>query len=368
MTMTHARPKPHSKHRIVGINFDHTHMGDLLRLVVNHPDAELVGVWHHEPDKLRDVLAQLRLSDDLIHADLDTCMKAAHAEVAIVCASTATHAEWVEKVAAYDMHVLCEKPFADSLAHADAMTRAVHNRGRKLAINWPLAWYPTHRTCKRLIDQGVIGEVVNVHYYDGNRGPVRHNMDKADVGGEALLAQKQQSWFYKQSEGGGSLLDYLGYGTTLATWFNGGRKPIEVTCMVDATAGLEVDEHSVTVARYASGLSKFETRWGTFTDPWSHQPQPKCGFVVCGTHGTIASYDYEPTIRVQTADQPEGKDVPVDALTPPHDNPIAYFLHCVANDEPIQGPLSPTVARIGQQIVDTAVASARQKRTLPLIE
>ena len=37
------------------------------------------------------------------------------------------------------------------------------------------------------------------------------------------------------------------------------------------------------VARYDLGLSKFETRWGTFTDPWTHQPQPKCGFVVVGT-------------------------------------------------------------------------------------
>ena len=51
--------------------------------------------------------------------------------------------------------------------------------------------------------------------------------------------------------------------------------------------GLEVDEHSVSVVRYARGLSTFETRWGTFTDPWTHQPQPKCGFVLKGTDGTI---------------------------------------------------------------------------------
>ena len=99
---------------------------------------------------------------------------------------------------------------------------------------------------------------------------------------------KRKSWFYKKAEGGGSLLDYLGYGVTLGTWFHGGRKPIEVTAVTDLPNGLEVDQHSVTVARYASGLSKFETRWGTFTDPWTHQPQPRCGFVLKGTEGTIA--------------------------------------------------------------------------------
>lgn len=138
--------------------------------------------------------------------------------------------------------------------------------------------------------------------------------------------------------------------------------------MVDAPAGLEVDEHSVTVVRYDAGLSKFETRWGTFTDPWTHQPQPKCGFVIVGTKGTISSYDFEPTVRVQTGDHPEGKQVPVDELQPPHQDPIQYFIDCIANDKPVEGPLCPEICRIGQQIVDTACQSAEKKTTLPLIQ
>jgi glucose-fructose oxidoreductase len=140
-----------------------------------------------------------------------------------------------------------------------------------------------------------------------------------------------------------------------------------VTAVVDQPRGLEVDEHSVTVARYEYGLSKYETRWGTFTDPWTLQPQPKCGFVVVGTMGTISSYDYEPVIRVQTKSRQETHELPVDILDAPRRNPIEYLIHCVATGEPVTGPLSPTLCRIGQQIVDTAVASAREKRTLPLL-
>jgi glucose-fructose oxidoreductase len=68
-----------------------------------------------------------------------------------------------------------------------------------------------------------------------------------------------------------------------------------------------VDQHSITIVRYDianSGLSKFETRWGTFTDPWTNQPQPKCGFVLVGRNGTISTYDYEKQIRVQTLGRP----------------------------------------------------------------
>ena len=89
------------------------------------------------------------------------------------------------------------------------------------------------------------------------------------------------------------MLDYLGYGTTLGTWFMGGEEPIEITAMVDETPGIEVDQHSVTIARYARGLSKFETRWGTLTDPWTQQPQPRCGFQLVGRDGSISSWDYD---------------------------------------------------------------------------
>jgi glucose-fructose oxidoreductase len=229
--------------------------------------------------------------------------------------------------------------------------------GKTLAINWPLRWYPSHVTAKRLIDEGVIGEVIEVHYYDGNRGPLRHVADKETVPEQIAHEQKAQSWWYQKSSGGGSLLDYLGYGTTLGTWFMNDRAPIEVTAAVDHPQGLEVHEHSIVVARYASGLSKFETRWGTFTDPWTCQPQPKCGFVLVGRAGTIASYDYEKTIRLQTRANEECVDVPVDELMFPNRNPIEYVLDRLERNEPIEGPLSPAIARIGQQIVDAAAQS-----------
>ena len=216
-------------------------------------------------------------------------------------------------------------------------------------------------------NRGSIGDVLEVHFYDGNRGPLRHGADKDEVDAATVARRKPESWFYKRSAGGGSPLDYLGYGVTLGTWYHDGRAPIEVTATVDEPEGLEVDEHSVTVARYATGLSRFETRWGTFTDPWTLQPQPKCGFVIVGTEGTIASYDFEETIRVQTRAHPEVRDLPVDALESPRRDPVEYVADCIARDLPVEGPLSPEISRIGQQISDTAYESARQKQTLPLI-
>jgi predicted dehydrogenase len=181
-------------------------------------------------------------------------------------------------------------------------------------------------------------------------------------------AAEADSWWYKRASGGGSLLDYLGYGATLGTWYMNGEAPLEVTCVTDETPGIEVDQHSITICRYAKGLSKMETRWGTFTDPWTIQPQPKCGFVLVGTEGTIASWDYADHVTVQTRANPVPHPVPA---TPCRQGAaqchrIRPGLHR-ATGAPLTGPLDPAVSLIGQRIVDTAAESAREKRTLPLV-
>jgi len=96
------------------------------------------------------------------------------------------------------------------------------------------------------------------------------------------------------------------------------------------------------------------------------QPQPKCGFVLVGTAGTIASYDYEQTIRVQTAAHPEGEVIAVDEAKATMTNVIQHFLDVLENGSSLHGPLDPKICRVGQQIVDAAAQSAREKRTVPL--
>lgn len=352
--------------KIVGINFDHFHMGDLLRYAAAHPEAEIAGICDEQSARMEETVRNFSIPRERVFTDYRACLEKTQPDVAILCPSAATHGEWTRRVAEYGVHVLMEKPFAASLAEADAMAAAVAKSGKVLAINWPLRWDPTVATVRRLLDEGTIGTVTHVHYLGGNRGPLCHAADKQ--GRVPTAEDKAASWFYRAELGGGSLIDYAGYGTTFGTWYMDGRKPVDVMAMTASEPGLEVDEQSVIVARYETGLSKFETHWGTFTDPWTHQPQPKCGFVLCGTEGTLASYGYEKSVRLQTRQAPEGYELPVDLLAPPHTNPIEYFLHCLETGEAVTGPLSVRIARIGQQIVDTALLSAREGRVMPLLK
>ena len=50
--------------KIAGINFDHFHMGDLLRYAHEHPQAEVVGVSDEQPARMEEVVRKLEEGAD----------------------------------------------------------------------------------------------------------------------------------------------------------------------------------------------------------------------------------------------------------------------------------------------------------------
>ena len=136
--------------RIAGINFDHFHMGDLLREVHEHPEAEIVGIADEQPERMTTAVENFGLSPDQVFTDYKACLETTQPDAVILCPAASEHGDWTEKVAPYNVHILVEKPFAGSLAEADRMIAAMDKTGKQLAINWPLRWYPAHGTAKRL--------------------------------------------------------------------------------------------------------------------------------------------------------------------------------------------------------------------------
>ncbi|SIN86909.1 Gfo/Idh/MocA family protein [Vannielia litorea] len=352
--------------KIAGISFDHMHMGDLLRMVHAHPEAEICALYDPDRAKMQAAVAAFDVPEERVFTDLDAALGTAP-DLAILCSSTASHAEMAERIAPTGTNLFVEKPFAATAADARRMIAAMAAGGGRMAINWPLRWVESHVTAKEIIEAGTIGELLEVRSYGGNRGPLFHLADKVEVTPEEVERQKPESWWYKKASGGGSLLDYLGYGATLGTWYMEGAAPLEVTCVIDETPGIEVDQHSITICRYATGLSRMETRWGTFTDPWITQPQPRCGFTFIGSDGTLVSHDYADHVTLQTRARPEIHAVPVTPLPAGETNPIEYVLSRLRSGAPIEGPLDPALCLTAQRIIDTAAKSAAEKRTLPLL-
>src|SRR5690606_3160132 len=101
-----------AKYRIAGINFEHFHMGDLLRMAYEHPDAEIVGICDEDPERMQMAIANFAIPPERVFTDPRACLEQTKPDIAIVCPAAARHAEFVELVAPYGVHVLVEKPMA----------------------------------------------------------------------------------------------------------------------------------------------------------------------------------------------------------------------------------------------------------------
>src|SRR5438874_3164860 len=101
--------------KIAGINFDHMHMGDLLRMVDEHPHAEIVGICDETPARMTNVAQKLSIPAERQFSDFHRCLETTKPDLVILCPATARHGEWTEKVAPFGVHILMEKPFAATL-------------------------------------------------------------------------------------------------------------------------------------------------------------------------------------------------------------------------------------------------------------
>ena len=88
-----------ARHGVLGISFDHMHMGDLLRQVAEHPDAEIAGIFDPDRGRMASAIADLRHPRGPgLHRPRRLPARP-EADLAIVCSATAEHAETVETIA-----------------------------------------------------------------------------------------------------------------------------------------------------------------------------------------------------------------------------------------------------------------------------
>ena len=340
-------------YRVVGANFDQMHMNTNLQWVRSHPETELVGVCDETPStstgSIEQAVETLDIPAGAVYDDLAQCLESTEPDIVLGCPRNSQHAAFVERVTAFDIEAIAiEKPLAISLADADRMLDAAADT--LFVVNWPVTWDPVKHTVKRLVEAGTIGDIVEVQYYGGNAG-----------------APPEGSWFYDPEAGGGSMLDYLGYGATFSTWFRGGGLPESVTSERHVPDDMAVDVQSSTIARYADGLSAFQTSWRLLTNPWEIQPTPPKGYELVGTDGAISTRVDGHDVFVTTDDQPEGYGVEPDPLADRYANLVAYIVHLLEADSDPEGPSDPVFCREVHRIVETARRSAEAGERLELV-
>ena len=117
--------------------------------------AEIVAACDRDPgrlDHVRDAFAITRLYEDAA-----ALMEAEDIDFVDIATTAPTHRPLVELAARNGLHIICQKPFAESMADGHAMAKAAAGAGVTLMVHENFRWQSAIRAAKAAIDRGAIG-------------------------------------------------------------------------------------------------------------------------------------------------------------------------------------------------------------------
>ncbi|MEH2955498.1 Gfo/Idh/MocA family oxidoreductase [Candidatus Merdisoma sp. JLR.KK011] len=123
-------------------------------------------------------------------------------DAVIVVAPTNLHKQIVIDCAAAGKHIFCEKPMAMTVEECDEMIAACDRYKVKLQIGFMRRFDASFREAKRLVEEGAIGELVQIH--SNTRGP-----------------SKPRPWMYDIKKSNGILAEVNSHDIDAVRWMAG---------------------------------------------------------------------------------------------------------------------------------------------------
>ncbi|MCD0280961.1 oxidoreductase [Xanthomonas melonis] len=151
-------------------------------LIAATPGLRLHSVVSSKPQ-----LAQADFPDVTVIADLATALADPALDAVVLATPNQTHAPFALQALAAGKHVLVDKPFTLDADQARAVMQAAATAGRIVSVFQNRRWDADFLTVRRLIDEGLLGEVVEFHsHFDRYRPQVRDRWRESDIPGAGL--------------------------------------------------------------------------------------------------------------------------------------------------------------------------------------
>ena len=125
-----------------------------------------------------------------IYTDLEQLTEDDQVDLVIICTPNNQHAQQTIQLAKAGKHILIEKPVALNLQDLREMQAAVHESGVRTLVSFVLHWNPSLNIAKRLVLEGVIGELFlaeTCYWHSTPRAAPGHWMTTKEIAGSVFL-------------------------------------------------------------------------------------------------------------------------------------------------------------------------------------
>ena len=241
-----------------------------------NPDAKLVGYY----DKISSRAVQMAEKyGGKVYDSYYDLINDPEIDAVSVCVENRNHAEITNAALYAGKHVLVEKPMAVTLAECESMVAAAEFNGKHLMVGHNMRFDPVHRRAKKLLEAGVIGDIITFRTTIGNAGPEGWSPDR-------------DAWFFDKDKAAMGALSDLGIHKLDLLQYLTGQTVIETTAKVmtlnkhdDHGHFIGVDDNALCILRMNGGAV------GTLAASWTvygHECQSTCLY---GTKGIMLIYN-----------------------------------------------------------------------------
>jgi predicted dehydrogenase len=341
-----------AKTRLAIVGLDHDHVWGLLKMIADEPDAELVAIADPHPELVEKAKAAVPTGVKFF-SDYLPMLNEVKPQAVIVTTANNRHLEILRACAKRKVHFDTEKPMAASGADAREMERLAREAGIKLMVNYASAWPAASQEAIRRIEAGEIGNIQKIVVQVGHAGP-------KEIGASKYFTE----WLYDPAKNGaGALIDFGCYGADWAMVLKGRPQRVYATSLKLKTEQHNAVEDDATVLlEYPDATAILMPSWD-----WSYG---KGQVEIFGSKGSflvrIDGLLLQPAKEPNTLANPQGKLMETPQVPPEKRNGVAYFLYCIRNDKPIEGPVSASINVGVNEIIDAAKESIRTGRAVAL--
>ena len=313
------------------------HAGNLSRLpgvklkyVVDVNRAAAVDVAARHRAEVR--TAEAALADEAVRA-------------VIICSSTDTHADLIQRAAAAGKQIFCEKPVDLDIVRARACAQAVARAGVTCLIGFQRRYDPTFAALKARLVAGEIGEpeMLIVTSRDPGAPPIDY------IG-----------------RSGGIFKDMLIHDFDIFRWIlDDEAASIYATgsCLTDPAIGGagDVDSTAVTIRSRRQRIAQIST---SRRAAYGYDQR----FEILGSKGMLQAGNHKPTEVVASTGVAVSEDKPehffLERYRVAYANEMAHFLEAIEAGTPVQTSIADGVKAL--ELADAATRSWREKRVIEL--
>lgn len=352
------------KYKVAIVGFAHVHINDVALHFFKHDRIELVGCADMPP-----LVPELKRGAIYTREwNIDYCKKNYHIpffpdwikmldetkpDLCIINSENCYHVTIVVECAKRGIGVSIEKPMATTLKDALKIYRAQQIYGTLCMVNWPITWNAGLHTVKRLIDEGALGQVIEVKTRMGHTGPLgsgaKHRL--AETAEQMTEVEKCATWWHQLEAGGGTMADYCCYGSIISCWMIGtpatacmGMRINSITTMGNA------EDNAVMLVRYPECYAVIEGTWTTYNHTFKSP-------IVYGTNGALVG-DYKTgSVQFYHTDG-SVEDIEPDKMPEELKNIACAYVHHMDTGEQVHYTASLEFNLNAMAILDAGVNSA----------